>query len=138
MGTWGTGYFRNDVALDIIDEIEESSDPKKIISTIINAAAKSASLESNDANAVIICSIYIDNHLNGTKYSSDNYFAEVDNFGSRYPAVDLSGLRENAVIALQKVADERSPISEMWEAAGQDEYREWKKGIDVLKERLST
>ncbi len=137
MGTWGTGYFEDDFALDFIDDVEESNDPKQIIKNVLKNAVESNYLESDDATAVIISCTYIDSQLNGTKFSRDEEdHIEVDTFSSRNPSIDFSDLKINAITALKKVITDNSELNELW-FENEEDYPIWKNGVEKLIQSLS-
>ncbi len=138
MGAWGHGYFEDDAALDFMQDVEDSENPKQLFKDAFEFAIESDYLDSDDANAVIVASAYIDRQVNGTKFSSPEHeeLLEVDTFPERNPDTDFSTLREKAIIALQKVLDEGSELNELW-AENEEDYPAWKQGIEQLIERLS-
>jgi hypothetical protein len=135
MGAWGHGYLEDDSALDFMSELEESDDPKKLISDTLISAINSDYLESHEANSVIVSAIYVDSQTNGTKFSPDGKPFEVDTFGERHPGIDFSDLREKACSALNKVIGESSELNELWQE-NEDDYPSWKQGIEKLISRL--
>lgn len=136
MGAWGHGPFEDDAALDFVREIEEAENPKEIIIEALDNAAGVAYLEADEANATIVSAAYIDNSINGTKYTtlemSEPY--EVDNFSTRFPDLDLSDLKSKAVAALKVVIAEGSELKELWE---ESQEPAWLNGIEEMIKRLA-
>ncbi|MCD0489088.1 DUF4259 domain-containing protein [Pedobacter sp. MC2016-14] len=136
MGAWGHGPFEDDAALDFVREIEEAENPKEIIIEALDNAADAAYLEADEANAAIVSAAYIDNSINGTKYTtlemSEPY--EVDSFSTRFPDLDLSDLKSKAVAALKVVIAEGSELKELWE---ESQEPAWLNGIEEMIKRLA-
>lgn len=139
MGAWGTGYFEDDAALDFMADVEESRDPKRILTRTFDKAIKAQYIESHEGTAVIVAAAYVDRQTNGTKYSKHNIDPplQIDTFPSRNPDHNFSDLREKAVIALNKILGENSEINELW-AENDEDYPTWKSGVQQLIMRLTT
>ena len=138
MGTWGTGYFEDDSALDFMSHIERSNDPKRVLVKAFDKAIKSDYLESDEGTAVIVSAAYVDRQLNGTKFTPQNNEQplEVDTFPDRYPDQNLLDLKAKAVAALARILGDNSEINELW-AENDEEYPKWREGIQQLIARLS-
>lgn len=138
MGAWGTGYFEDDAALDFMANVEESSDPKRILTKAFDAAIKGEYIESHEGSAVIVAAAYVDAQTNGTKFSAEGGDAplQVDTFRVRNPTQDFSDLKQKAVNALSKIVGENSEINELW-AENDEDYPAWKYGVQQLIRRLA-
>ncbi len=138
MGTWGTGYFEDDSALDFMQDIEDSKNPKQKIKEALQTALMSEYLEGDDGTAVIISATYIDAQLNRTKFGSEDREEplSVDTFSIRNPNVIFSDLKADAIAALKKVISDNSELNELWEENDED-YPEWKAGVEKLISSLS-
>jgi hypothetical protein len=138
MGTWGTGYFEDDAALDFMSNIEQSPDPKRMLVKAFDTAIKSDYLESDEGSAVIVAATYVDRQVNGTKFSTESNGVplEVDTFPDRHPEQNLVDLKAKAVSALARILGENSEINELW-AENDEEYFTWREGIQQLIGRLS-
>jgi Domain of unknown function (DUF4259) len=137
MGAWGHGYFEDDAAFDFMAEIEDADNPKEIISNALETAIDADYLETDEGNAAIVATAYIDRQLNGTKFSSTDSDEplDVDTFPDRHPQLDFSDLRNIAVEALQKVLGKNSELNELW-AENEEDYPFWQQGIKQLIQRL--
>ena len=138
MGTWGTGYFEDDSALDFMSNIERSNDPKRILAKAFDKAIKSDYLESDEGTAVIVSAAYVDRQVNGTKFTPQNNSQplEIDTFPDRCPDQNFLDLKAKAVAALARILGENSEINELW-AENDEAYPEWREGIQQLIARLS-
>jgi hypothetical protein len=138
MGTWGTGYFEDDAALDFMKGIEQSSDPKRLLAKAFDSAIKSDYLESDEGSAVIVAATYVDRQVNGTKFTTESNGAplEVDTFPERHPDQNFLDLKAKAVSALARILGDNSEINEVW-TENEDEYPAWREGIQQLIGRLS-
>jgi hypothetical protein len=138
MGTWGTGYFEDDAALDFMTGIEQSSDPKRMLVKAFDSAIKSDYLESDEGSAVIVAATYVDRQVNGTKFTaeSDGAPLDVDTFPDRHPDQNFIDLKAKAVAALARILGDNSEINEVW-IENEDEYPAWRQGIQHLIGRLS-
>jgi hypothetical protein len=139
MGTWGTGYFEDDAALDFMGDIEESTEPKRLLIKTFDTAIKSNYLESDEGTAVIVAAAYVDSQVNGTKFTSgsDAEPLEIDTFPNRNPDQNFSDLKDKAVAALTKVLGDNSEINELWNE-NDEEYPVWRQSIQQLIGRLSS
>lgn len=138
MGAWGHGYFEDDSALDFMIDIEEAENPKEVISNALKIGVEAEYLETDEGNAIIVAATYIDRQLNGTKYSEPETDEplDVDTFPDRHPEIDFRELRSNAVLALNKVLDDKSELNELW-AENEEDYPSWRQGIEKLIQRLN-
>jgi hypothetical protein len=137
MGTWGTGFFDDDSALDFMAGIEESTDAKGLIAKTLDTAIKSEYIESDEGIAVIVAAAYIDRQVSGTTYSApdEDMILAVDSFPTRNPDQNFSDLKLKAVTALTKILEENSEINELW-AENDDDYPIWRAGVQQLIDRL--
>lgn len=133
MGAWDYGFFDNDSALDCVDELEDSDNPKAFFKRAFANAAKASYLDQDDAHAVTVSAALIDYVLNGTHYGEDNEIF-VD-FVSQHPKLKVDDLRADAVKALQKVIGENSELNELW-SENKEDYPKWKGTIVDLIARL--
>ena len=138
MGTWGTGYFEDDSALDFMNDIEQSNDPRRILAKAFDKAIKSDYLESDEGTAVIVSAAYVDRQVNGTKFTPENKGQplEIDTFPDRHPQENFIDLKAKAVSALARILGDNSEINELW-AENDEAYPEWREGIQQLIARLS-
>jgi Domain of unknown function (DUF4259) len=133
MGAWDYGFFDNDAALDYVDELEDSENPKVFFKRAFANAAKASPLGQDDAHAVIVSAAYIDYILNGTHYGEDNEIL-VD-FAAQHPKLKVDDLRADAIKSLQKVIGPDSELNELW-AENAEDYDKWKGTIVELIRRL--
>jgi hypothetical protein len=133
MGAWDYGFFDNDTALDWVDELEDSDNPKAFFKKAFSNALKSGYLDQDDAHAVTVSAAYIDHILNGTHYGEDNEIL-VD-FVAAHPRLKVDDLRADAVKALQKVIGSESELNELW-SENKEDYPHWKSTIEELIKRL--
>lgn len=139
MGAWGTGYFEDDLALDFVAEVEESDQPAAVLRAALQTALEAEYLESDEGCAVIVAATYIDQQLNGTRFTPGGYTKPlaVDTFAERHPTVNLADLRETAVAALRRVLADDSELNELW-AENETDYPAWRQGVELLLRRLGT
>jgi len=139
MGSWGTGYFEDDAALDFMADVEESKDPKRILMKAFDTAIRSDYTESDEGIAVIVSAAYVDRQVNGTTFSApgSEHPLDVDTFPDRHPNQNLSDLREKAAKALHKILGGSSEINELW-AENESDYPAWREGVESLIQRLTT
>ncbi|WP_276366047.1 DUF4259 domain-containing protein [Chryseolinea sp. H1M3-3] len=137
MGAWGYGHFEDDSALDFMADIEESSHPKNVIKKAFEQAIAADYIESDEGNAVVVAAAYVDGQINGTKFSEEGQSVplSIDTFVDRHRDIDLSDLRKNAVLALNKVLGENSELKELW-AENDEDFPRWTQGIQLLIKRL--
>lgn len=137
MGVWGSGLIDNDMAYEILEEIEE--DASGFFINAFETALESDYLEIDEAYAVMISCVYLDNYFNATTYSHEydgDIFMRINQFQYYYTGGSLDYLKPLAIEALKRVLGENSEIDELWKDAGED-YENWKKKILDLINRLS-
>ncbi|HEX2898908.1 MAG TPA: DUF4259 domain-containing protein [Bacteroidia bacterium] len=133
MGAWDFGFFDNDGALDWVDELEDSENPKAFFKRAFADALKSTYLDQDGAHAVTVSAGYIDFILNGTHYGEDHEI--LLGFVARHPKLKVDDLRGEAVKALQKVIGPDSELNQLW-AEAKDDHAKWRGTIQDLIARL--
>ncbi len=133
MGAWDYGFFDNDAAMDWVEELEDSDNPKAFFKRAFAAALKPGYLDQDDAHAVTVSAVYIDFVLNGTHYGEDH--ETLLNFAIAHPKIKVDDLRGEAVKALQKVLGPDSELNSLW-AENKEDYPTWKATIEDLIARL--
>ncbi|MBK9452907.1 MAG: DUF4259 domain-containing protein [Bacteroidetes bacterium] len=133
MGAWDYGFFDNDAALDCVDALEDSENPKAFFKRAFSDALKSTYLDQDDAHAVTVSAVYIDFLLNGTHYGEDH--ENLLSFANAHPKLKVDDLRGEAVKALQKVIGPDSELQQLW-AENKDDFPSWKRTIEDLIARL--
>ena len=134
MGAWDYGFFDNDTALDWVDELEESENPKAFFKKAFATALKADYLDQDDAHAVTVSAVIIDHVLNGTHYGEDHEI--LLDFVEEHPKLKLEDLRSDAVRALQRVLGEDSELEELW-AENAEHYTHWRRTVEELIGRLA-
>lgn len=133
MGAWDYGIFDDDAALDWVDELEDSDNPKALFKRAFSRALKADYLDADDAHAVTVSAAFIDHILNGTHYGEDN--ETMIDFTARHPRLKVDDLRTDAVKALQRVLGTESELHELW-ADNVEDYPHWKSTLEDLMGRL--
>lgn len=137
MGTWGTGYFGNDAALDFMEHVEDSEDPNATIRKALEAVMDAEYLESDEGSSAIVAAAYVDRQLNGPLFMqpADEAGRSVHNFPERHPEIDLSALRDMAIEGFRRVMADNAELVELWEESGGGDT--WRTGIEALIGRLA-
>jgi hypothetical protein len=137
MGTWDFGVFDDDTAYDCLDEIR--TDPRGFFCRAFARAVEADDVDFDLGHAVTVSAAYVDNHLNGTTYRTDNADAKdetnVNLFKELRPDLRLDDLRDVAVSALRKVIGESSELNRLW-SGNQELYPKWRGNLEALMERL--
>jgi hypothetical protein len=137
MGAWGFGYFEDDTALDFMNYLEESDNHVQVIIDAFESAIASDELDYEEGCAAIVAAAYVDRQINGTKFTTSDQVETlaVDTFPERYPKLEFSDLKEEAVQALNKLLTDDSELNQLWQE-NEDDYPSWRQGITQLIDRL--
>ncbi|MEV5602308.1 DUF4259 domain-containing protein [Streptomyces sp. NPDC052299] len=129
MGTWDVGPFDNDTAADWCGGLDEAAPEARegMVRAALTETVETADyLDSDVANEAIAAAALVAAQCPGG--------ASVDSaYGPDEPLPDLTGLRELALRALDRVLTEPSEALELWEEA---EDGPWHTGINQLRGTL--
>src|SRR5262245_57776335 len=132
MGTWGTGTFENDSALDWVGQLVEGEDDS-VLETAFDAVIETDEdlIDSDECcNALAAAEIVA---AMGGKPSTlpDEVTAWMKGKPKPTPA-----LFKKARDAVAEVLTDQSELLELWKDAEPDDFKAWKAGVDDLKKRL--
>ena len=135
MGTWGTGSFANDDAMDWVADLEESDDLEIIKETLDRiVSAEDAYLEKPDGAAAVAAAEIVAALLGapGTTLTEEAHEWVVTHAGLNVPA-DIVQL---AIAALQRVRSDPdlSEIMDSWQES--EHLADWLAVLDDLDHRL--
>jgi hypothetical protein len=137
MGTWATGAFGNDFALDWAQDLQESKDLFFIEDTLNNVlSADSAHYLEAPFGAEGLAAIEVLARLYGKPGEQDEDSAEVDAWVAEVSkkAKRRSDLIDKSLRAIEHILSERSELRELWQDS--DEYDNWRASVDDLKARI--
>jgi hypothetical protein len=140
MGTWATGAFGNDFALDWAQDLQESKDLFFIEDTLNNVlSADSAHYLEAPFGAEGLAAIEVLARLYGKPCKpgeQDEDSAEIDAWVAEVSkkAKRRTDLIDKSLRAIEHILSERSELRELWEDS--DEYDNWRASVDDLKARI--
>ena len=132
MGTWGTGSFENDSAADFIKEVVEDGAValREALEVVLDPELDYIEVEEGSraiAAAEIIAAITSGDHRNITDADLLSWVEEAN-------ASSLSGQREQALDAVDRVLGPDSELPELWEDS--DDQRDWQRDVQRLRSSL--
>jgi hypothetical protein len=137
MGTWATGAFGNDFALDWAQDLQESKDLFFIEDTLNNVlSADSAHYLEAPFGAEGLAAIEVLARLYGKPGEQDEDSAEIDAWVAEVSkkVKRRSDLIDKSLRAIEHILSERSELRELWQDS--DEYDNWRASVDDLKARI--
>lgn len=129
MGTWDVGPFDNDTAADWCGGLDDAAPEARgamVRAALAETAGTTDYLDSDVANEAIAAAALVAAQCPGGAPGDSAY-------GPDEPLPDLTGLRELALRALDRVLTEPSEALELWEEA---EDGPWHTGINQLRGTL--
>ncbi|WP_309571056.1 DUF4259 domain-containing protein [Deinococcus sp.] len=133
MGTWGTGSFDNDSAADFIKEVVEDGVValREALEIVLDPDLEYVEVEEGSramAAAEIIAALTSGDHRNITDDDLLSWVEEAD-------AKSVTGQREQALDAVDRVLGPDSELPELWEDS--DDLREWQRDVQRLRSSLT-
>ena len=122
MGAWGVGPFDNDDAMDLIGDLEESSDASAVLASAMDALINAEGYaEASDVSVAVAAAVLVAARHAGLDPGSST----VADWLSGDPFAATPQLREVARRALQRASHETdNELYALWVEAGeQDIYR---------------
>ncbi len=134
MGAWGTGLFENDDALDFAGDVVERGGlalVENVLDEILDMGPEY--LEAPDAEQALVAAEIVA-ALAGRP--APDYPDELAEWLDELDAVPDEALVDTARRAVQRVLTPPSELLELWEEAGEDDYAEWRVGVESIAARL--
>jgi hypothetical protein len=134
MGAWGTGLFENDDALDFAGDVVERGGlalVENVLEELLDMSDES--IEAPDAEQVLVAAEIVA-ALAGRPAAE--YPDELAEWLDALDAVPDDALVDTARRAVQRVLTPPSELLELWEEAGEDDYAEWRVGVEAIAARL--
>ena len=131
MGTWGTGTFDNDQAMDWILDLGESHD-LSIIQKLLSSNATGRDLDAS-VGVDILSAAEVVAALTGRP--SEDLPDDVAAWIKAHPKLDAAPLKEKARILVNSVLAPTSELRILWEENAED-CPQWKSGVLDLLARL--
>ncbi|MGA4837671.1 DUF4259 domain-containing protein [Streptomyces sp. G45] len=129
MGTWDTGPFDNDTAADFCGGLDEAAAGERegiVREALIRTIGTRGYLDASEAEDAVAAAALIAAQCPGGEPAHPVY-------GPDEPLPDLTGLRDLALQALDRVMTEPSELMELW-AEGDDEP--WRATVDRMRGAL--
>ena len=134
MGAWGTGLFENDDALDFAGDVVERGGlalVENVIEELLDMGDEY--VEAPEAEQVLVAAEIVA-ALAGRPAAE--YPDELAEWLDELDAVPDAALVDTARRAVQRVLTPPSELLELWEEAGEDDYAEWRVGVEGIAARL--
>ncbi|PLW72436.1 DUF4259 domain-containing protein [Streptomyces sp. SCUT-3] len=129
MGTWDVGPFDNDTAADFCGDLDEAA-PNERKSIVHDALARvigtAGYLEAPESEEAVVAAALVAAQCPGGEPADPVY-------GPDEPLPDLTGLRDLALQALDRVTTEPSELMDLW---AESEGDPWRATIDRLRSTL--
>jgi hypothetical protein len=118
MGTWGTGPFDNDTAADFaaaLDKAAPEERPELIRGALATAANSAGHLDDHDGGRAVAAAALVAARCSGGEPADSVY-------GPNEELPGLTGLRDLAAAALDRVLGPHSETAELWDESGGSEW----------------
>ncbi|MDR1003161.1 MAG: DUF4259 domain-containing protein [Oscillospiraceae bacterium] len=145
MGAWNYQILCDDVALDVIEELEELDESEDMVRALNihfdNALAKPEYIEYTEGVSALTCAALIDAAINGIELAllTDNEEAEeaeqAEALAEQIAELNLFELRDKAIASLELVISDGSEINELW-GENEELYPLWMGNVHAVMERL--
>ena len=134
MGTWGADAFDNDSASDWADEFAERKSFEMVGEKLAEILRPDQDYVDSDiaSEALVACEILA--RLKGQWGKRDSYSEEIDQWVLDNPQTPSDDLLRKAILAIDRIAADRSEVAELWAEAGDEE---WRASIADLRQRLA-
>ncbi|PNY82633.1 DUF4259 domain-containing protein [Deinococcus koreensis] len=132
MGTWGTGSFENDSAADFIKEVVEDGAValREALEIVLDPELDDVEAEEG-ARAIAAAEIVAAALSGDMKYISDD---DLQSWIEERDASELTGHRELALEAVERVIGPASELPELWEES--DDQAGWLAEVQRLRSAL--
>ncbi|MER5762423.1 DUF4259 domain-containing protein [Streptomyces sp. NPDC002082] len=130
MGTWDIGPFGNDTAADFGGDLDEAAVGERegvVRGTLTHVIDTVGYLEAPESERAVAAAALVAAQCPGGEPSDPIY-------GPEEPLPDLTGLRDLALQALERVVTEPSELMELW---GESDGGAWRAGIRRLESVLT-
>jgi Domain of unknown function (DUF4259) len=133
VGTWDTKTFDNDAAMDWAGELAISNDLSICERSLDPEELRGYYLQAPDCVG-ILCAAEVLAALSGQP--SPDLPEEVQRWVETHGRLDPKPLLPAAIAKLERVIAKHSELDEVWRE-NQDDYPDWRAGVDDLKARLT-
>lgn len=129
MGTWDVGPFDNDTAADFCDDLDEAAAGERegivrgILTRVIDTAGD---LEAPESEQAVAAAALVAAQCSGGEPADPVY-------GPEEPLPDLTGLRDLALQALNRVMTDPSELMDLW---AESDGGPWRANIRRLRDVL--
>ncbi|CAL9441917.1 DUF4259 domain-containing protein [Streptomyces sp. enrichment culture] len=132
MGTWDVGPFDNDTAADFSGALDDAAADARagiVRDTLTRAIGTAGYLEAPESEEAVAAAALVAAQCPGGEPADSVY-------GPEEPLPDLTGLRDLALQALDRVLTEPSELMDLWDESGGDPWRARIRGLrNVLAQR---
>ena len=135
MGTWGSGIFENDVAADLLLDLEPS-DPSWIREVLRDVLLEPADFLGADAALEGLVAAEIAVAAAGFPTAEPGPAQDAVRWAARNPSAGSASNLELASKVMARIEGEGSELRELWEEDG-DEAAAWKAALSGLRVRLA-
>lgn len=134
MGAWGTGLFENDDALDFAGDVVERGGLALVENVLVELLDMGDEyIEAPEAEQALVAAEIVA-ALAGRPAAE--YPDELAEWLDELDAVPDEALVDTARRTVQRVLTPPSELLELWEEAGEDDYAEWRVGVEAIAARL--
>ncbi|MEW2625903.1 DUF4259 domain-containing protein [Streptomyces sp. NPDC048106] len=119
MGTWDVGPFDNDTAADFCGDLDAAAAVERegiVCSALIRVIDNADYLETPESEEAVAAAALVAAHCPGGPPAEPVY-------GPKEPLPDLTGLRDLALQALDRVMTEPSELLELWDGSHGSSWR---------------
>lgn len=134
MGTWDTGIFDDDTALDAMEQAMDTT-AQDFIAQVTSIISDDEYLDFERAHQLIIAAAIVDHLLNGSPYAHND-----EGFESWLEQQSTAGLPEfkpALLTGLHRVLSDQCELNELWQE-NSVEYPVWRANVENIIGRLQS
>lgn len=134
MGTWDTGIFDDDTALDAMEQAMDTT-AQDFIAQVTSIISDDEYLDFERAHQLIIAAAIVDHLLNGSPYTHND-----EGFESWLEQQSTAGLPEfkpALLTGLHRVLSDQCELNELWQE-NSVEYPVWRANVENIIGRLQS
>ena len=134
MGTWDTGIFDDDTALDAMEQAMDTT-AQDFIAQVTSIISDDEYLDFERAHQLIIAAAIVDHLLNGSPYAHNDEGFE--SWLEQQSTAGLPDFKPALLTGLHRVLSDQCELNELWQE-NSVEYPVWRANVENIIGRLQS
>lgn len=134
MGTWDTGIFDDDTALDAMEQAMDTT-TQDFIAQVTSIISDDEYLDFERAHQLIIAAAIVDHLLNGSPYAHND--EDFESWLKQQSTVGLPEFKPALLTGLHRVLSDQCELNELWQE-NSVEYPVWRANVENIIGRLQS